>query len=628
MKTRSAMVSLIIHMILVCSSSGQSSWERGVTEDYQFNLDKYINQRSDFFPRGEFLEQLDRDSVCSLIDSLRGIAREQVAADIEKLKLSAYFELGFLYFLLDEGDSTIAMMGRAMKLTGKDRSPWEYAMINALAAEACKRKGYHKLSNDYNAEILSIPEYSADTFHRATTLGFMAENYYTLLEYEKSMECCSESFNLFTAIGNYSHASYQLVIMSRLSKAIHNDTSFLEYLHMANEMASRSGDSARIANNLVNTGMGYLSIGKYARGLRFLLKGWEYDRKVFPYRDIYASRDISRAYLALDSLEKAEYFARRSLRLAKSIRACNWIGQSYVTMALYYERVGQFDSARYCMGQALKQEKFRGRNVPAPGLYRMMSDICIKMEDHESAAHYLDTSYQYFTMMGRMNNQDEMSRMRAEFDYDLQRAKIQELRIWNSLEKEKNRRYVIVVITILLVLVLTIGFLWGMRQQYSKLRVSYLSLVKKNLELDRLNARLRSVEKQGRRTASESIRDEDVIFEKLLLHLENDRIYRDPELTLGKLATVMGTNTTYLSAIINSHFATNFKSLVHKYRIDEARQLLVSGDFDYYSIDGIAREVGYRSRSVFYQAFKQVTGVTPSVYIENYRKALENNHDH
>ncbi len=627
MKIRPVIVLLIIPMFMVCKSNGQSAWERDVIEDYQLNLDRYINHRQDFFPRGEFLEHMNRDSVNALIDTLKIFAMERVADDVENLKLSAFFELGFLYFLLDEGDSTIAMMGRAMKLVGKDRSPWEYAMINALAAEACKRKGYHKLSNDYNAEILSIPAYVADTFHRASTLAFMAENYYSLLEYDNSMECCRESFNLFTATGNYSNASYQLVIMSRLSKAIYNDTSFLEYLHMANEMASRSGDSARIANNLVNTGMGYLSIGEYARGLDFLLKGWNYDRKVFPYRDIYASRDISRAYLALDSLDKAAYFARRSLRLAKSIKASNWIGQSYVTMALYFEKVGQYDSARYCMGEALKREKFRGRDVPAPGLYRMMSDICINMEDYEAAAHYLDTSFQYYNMVVRMNNQDEMSRMRAAFDYDLQRAKIKELEIWNSLEKEKNRRYVIVVVTVLLILFLSIGFLWGMRQQFSKLRVSYLSLVKKNLELDRLNARLRSAEKRGRLAPAETIKDEDVLFDKLLQHLENDRIYRDPELTLGKLAMVMGTNTTYLSAIINSHFTSNFKSLVHKYRIDEARQLLVSGNFDNYSIDGIAREVGYRSRSVFYQAFKQVTGVTPSVYIENYRKAMENNHD-
>jgi AraC-like DNA-binding protein len=39
-----------------------------------------------------------------------------------------------------------------------------------------------------------------------------------------------------------------------------------------------------------------------------------------------------------------------------------------------------------------------------------------------------------------------------------------------------------------------------------------------------------------------------------------------------------------------------------------------------YSIEGIASEVGYQSRSTFYREFRQVTGMTPKEYIEGYRE--------
>jgi len=613
---------MIIVMILCAEAIGQGTSYDPVTDRYDRMLSIYRFDRDKFIPRREYLENLNIDSTRAIIRDLRSLVDSTCEADSRRLQLSALFEVGFLYFLLDENDSVISTLNRALEFVDKSLSPWEYAMINALAAEACKRKGYFSLSNEYNLKILSTPEYYADTFRRASTLGFMAENYQSLLEFEYSMECCKESFNLFSSIRNYSHASYQLVILAGVSKQMNPDSSFLEYLRMAVALSNKTNDSARIANNLVNLGKGYLSAGEYTKGLKYLLMGWKIDRQVLPHRDIYASREISRAYLMLDSLEKAEYFARRALRLARNINADNWQFLSYSSMADVFSRSGRLDSARYYLEQSIVLEKSTGRKVASPGLYNMISDVCLKMGDYEAAAFYLDTAYHHYRQVVNMNNQDELSKMRAEFDYDLQKARINELRIWNSLEKEKNRRYVVIIITVLLVLLLSIGFIWGMHVQYSRLKSSYFNLVRKNIELDKLSGRLKILENEQK--IHEPVRNEDRILDQVKDLLDNQRVYQDPEISLIKLADKVGTNTSYLSSTINTHYHVNFKTLINKYRIDEARAQLVSGKFDSYSIDGIAREVGYRSRSNFYQMFKQITGVTPAVYVQNYQLAIEN----
>ena len=112
----------------------------------------------------------------------------------------------------------------------------------------------------------------------------------------------------------------------------------------------------------------------------------------------------------------------------------------------------------------------------------------------------------------------------------------------------------------------------------------------------------------------------DKIYINLKSLLEKDKIFRQKDLTESKLSKMLGTNNSYLSSIINKRFRLSFKTLLNKYRIDEARKLLVSKEYTCYSIEGVANEVGFHSRSAFYRIFKQNTGMTPMTYIDIYKQ--------
>jgi AraC-like DNA-binding protein len=113
------------------------------------------------------------------------------------------------------------------------------------------------------------------------------------------------------------------------------------------------------------------------------------------------------------------------------------------------------------------------------------------------------------------------------------------------------------------------------------------------------------------------IKNEEKIYRKLKQLLDKEKIYKQTDLSENKLAKKLKTNTSYLSAIINHRFEESFTTVINKYRIDEARRLLASPDYKNFSIEGIAEEVGFNSRSAFYQSFKQITGLTPSQYQSN-----------
>ena len=72
-----------------------------------------------------------------------------------------------------------------------------------------------------------------------------------------------------------------------------------------------------------------------------------------------------------------------------------------------------------------------------------------------------------------------------------------------------------------------------------------------------------------------------------------------------------GTNTTYLSNVVNHYFKCNYKHLLNKSRVKYAKLLLDKGK---YTPEELVKLCGFTSRSVFYSAFTKEVGMVPSRY--------------
>jgi AraC-like DNA-binding protein len=60
---------------------------------------------------------------------------------------------------------------------------------------------------------------------------------------------------------------------------------------------------------------------------------------------------------------------------------------------------------------------------------------------------------------------------------------------------------------------------------------------------------------------------EDELVKSLMAYFEKEKPYLQPDLTLTTASKVIGTNRTYLSAVINSNFGVNFNVFVNQFRI-------------------------------------------------------------
>lgn len=99
-----------------------------------------------------------------------------------------------------------------------------------------------------------------------------------------------------------------------------------------------------------------------------------------------------------------------------------------------------------------------------------------------------------------------------------------------------------------------------------------------------------------------------------LLEYMQKRQYHKLNFNIEDIAEALNTNTRYISQVINETFEMNFFNFVNKFRIDDAKEILQSKDSEKYTIEGVAKMVGFNSKSSFNGAFKKSTGYTPSEF--------------
>lgn len=90
--------------------------------------------------------------------------------------------------------------------------------------------------------------------------------------------------------------------------------------------------------------------------------------------------------------------------------------------------------------------------------------------------------------------------------------------------------------------------------------------------------------------------------------------YLKPEFRQQDLAERLGLSRNTISYLINKIYQKNFNQLINEKRIEIAQQYMQSERWQHLSLGGIAREVGFKSRTTFNKAFKNKTGLTPSEF--------------
>lgn len=93
--------------------------------------------------------------------------------------------------------------------------------------------------------------------------------------------------------------------------------------------------------------------------------------------------------------------------------------------------------------------------------------------------------------------------------------------------------------------------------------------------------------------------------------------YREAGLTAESLAERLGVHRNVLSRAINRATGQNFNQYVNELRVKEAVRIMGEKDHKELRIDEVYEQVGFSSRTSFYRAFKQFTGLSPIEFLNN-----------
>jgi AraC-like DNA-binding protein len=151
--------------------------------------------------------------------------------------------------------------------------------------------------------------------------------------------------------------------------------------------------------------------------------------------------------------------------------------------------------------------------------------------------------------------------------------------------------------------------------------LSYRGIYQFKLAEEKFEIRAIRSQKKGEGTPLvlvNKIQQENLYIERFKRLIDEEHLYRDPELNRDKVAAQLGISSGYFSQVFSQFFPQNFSEYINELRVGDVKRMLTEEAFQPYSLISIGFEAGFNSKSSFYAVFKRSTGMTPAAYKKQY----------
>lgn len=392
-------------------------------------------------------------------------------------------------------------------------------------------------------------------------------------------------------------------------------------------LAKRIGDSNLQSNFLTNLVTVYCRLGNVKKAHYYYSLSSKtpntLDKDSWRYYLLYDKARIltaeNRFWQAIAVHRQAEEYARRhGMDPVRILFQMSEIGNIYVRMGQYKEAISM---GRHC--EAMADSLHNGELLV--NAYKMLADAYSL--GHQEAKARLYRS-RFFSLSDSVYNMREFFNVRHKLNEYEDRVNNERL---NRLHDHIYMQNAIIFITVAFLLVLAVLILYIYRKNRHLLEAQRL-LISKNSELAKQDKQnqlllqeylqkddgcLSENEDEGAAQRERPISEEN---ERRLLFKINDVMghtyfFANPDCSLQDLARATGSNTHYVSWVINDSYHKNFKALLNEYRIREACRLLADKEHsERFTLQAVYEQVGYKNAASFIRAFRKVYGMTPTEY--------------
>jgi YesN/AraC family two-component response regulator len=114
--------------------------------------------------------------------------------------------------------------------------------------------------------------------------------------------------------------------------------------------------------------------------------------------------------------------------------------------------------------------------------------------------------------------------------------------------------------------------------------------------------------------SSLSEEEKDIILAKIRKEMEVNRYFTNNLASLSGLAKQLNESPHHVSQVINEKMSRNFFDMLASFRVEYAKKLICDDKEMKLTIEELAEQTGYNSKSSFNIAFRKFTSKTPSEY--------------
>lgn len=414
--------------------------------------------------------------------------------------------------------------------------------------------------------------------------------------------------------------------------------------------------AVRIAESVKDTfalGLCYKGIGHVYVGSNNMDKALEYYRKAYQSFDELNDREYSLPVLTNIALSYRKSKPESSLYYYKLVLAADSMNfnvnnkvMTLFNMGNVFFDLGLMDEARSCYDEVFdicqkngivsgipmvycgygSLESSRGNLQKAEEYYEKALELVRQSEENVAVIEVMKKLLDVYEKAGKWKNYAKLSveakiledtllggakRMQLQDivnSYNLEKKEMEKQYLSTLLDGENKRSNLwlsLFFISAMGLIILTFFYLLNKRLKRG-LETSYHILMEQYRE-----------EKKQREIAEKELLDATQYTEntrKLLEYFNTEKPYLNPELKSADVTDALQITYIELQDSLEELNYPNFKALLNYYRVQEVVLKFEDPALDHYTIEAIAKDAGFGSKTRFYTIFESVKGVKPAFY--------------
>ena len=265
-------------------------------------------------------------------------------------------------------------------------------------------------------------------------------------------------------------------------------------------------------------------------------------------------------------------------------------------VAQYEQAVGNKQTAYAHLDTLIQRNLRLGNFLKAAQFRQSLADFQIDNGDLAQAV----ASYRLYAAE---SDSAQVHRTNEQLNALTKQFQLQELKLENKAAKERNTALTAVVGLLAALLAAILLYARALRRKNRALFQA---------QLESFHAEEQAEQVLVEESATKDLSAEEKLYAGLLSLMQQEELFKDPDLSRDTLAARLGTNRTYLADAVKSCAGQTLGDFVNHLRLRWAAEAL-SQESDL-SVSAVGEDAGFASRSTFYRLFQQHYGMSPSAF--------------